>query len=1010
MEEEPDTPSLVDLLQHTAASQHLPVPDLRASAAQEYLDTLQSLPLKALLAEAGAIAEAAGGVEGELTNLCYREYTTFISVHKCSAAVTSAFDDFSSSLGRLLDAVPALEDECRTFVRSTAGVQEARAKAALVQEHQDKLFDLLEIPQLMDTCVRNGYYQEALELSAHTTSLVKRYPAVELVQDVAKEVDGVLQLMLAQLLALLREPIKLPALVKTVGYLRRLHIIGENELGLAFLVSRLSNFRTQLGALERDRPDPVRYVRKYVDLFREHVFDIISQFSAIFDGQDGAAQLASFVGQCVDELVDVVASNVPNMNDAASLSSILVQLGYCALAFARVGLDFSSLVTDPFADAVTSAFNGAVADATKSLTATLAQAEKGSNSPSSALLAPEALPALLSADTPFSFIPWSGSLEALPDLAKFSPLAILVNAHLSALNSLRLLAPLHLHPALAATQCAALTKCTHAVAQYVRQAVAVSDPMNPGGGHKQSGSGRAQLIRRNSETQLTPEARAARRREAQRTCVAFADAWAHAVVPLLRAALDTGVFEEALDDSAELLETLETLDAWVRDQQDEGAESPVKEAARTPNGSGAVTPMAVHDEAVDEPEEMAMEERAASPVRTPSPVKAARSPSPLKAASLARSPSPVNGTTLPRMASPVNERSASPPKERSPSPVKAPSPIAAPSPEAARAPSPVKASSPVRGPSPVKAPSPVRAPSPEKVPSPTPSPSPVKAASPVKSPSPVRAPSPVSSGQQRSPSPAKAPSPARSPSPKPLPQFAIDTPSAAPTPAASATPAPLATPAVETPARVVTPEPAAQEVLAPETGADAATEQPKQLETRTAEMEVPSVDAAAPPPIAEDAVTTHVPLNSKPEPVAAPAPVGSNGDAETSQRSPVTDAIASASVISASDAEPTVATSSLTPEKTSDIVATPTPADVRAPPSIAAASAEPDAKAETAPAPSAPETLVPPPVSAFETPVEEADDDPAESTEPSRPPSPTAAAPSTSGGGKKKKKNKKKKK
>ncbi|GMK54574.1 hypothetical protein CspeluHIS016_0111600 [Cutaneotrichosporon spelunceum] len=1014
MEEEPDAPSLVELLQHTVADQHLSAPDLSSQAAQDYLDTLQALPLKHLLAEAGAITDAASAVESELTNLCYREYPTFISVHKCSAAVTSAFDDFSSSLGRLLDAVPALEDECRTFVRSTAGVQDARAKAALVQEHQDKLFDLLEIPQLMDTCVRNGYYQEALELRAHTASLLQRYPDVELVQDVAKEVGGVLQLMLAQLLALLRETIKLPALVKTVGYLRRLSIIGEDELGLAFLVSRLSNFRTQLGVLERDRPDPVRYVRKYVDLFREHVFDIISQFSAIFESTAGAAQLASFVGQCVDELVSVVATNVPKMNDAASLSSILVQLGYCALAFARVGLDFSTLVTDPFADAVSSAFVSVINDATKDLNATLEQAEKGSGSPAAALLAHEALPALLSADSPLSFVPWSGSLDTLPDLAKFPPLAILVNAHLSALNSLRLLAPLHLHPALASAQCAALAKCTHAVAQYVRQAVAMSDTVNPRSGHKRSNSTRAALIRKNTETLLTPEARAARRHEAQRTCAAFADAWGQAVVPLLRTALDTGVFEEELDDSAELRETLDTLNMWVHDQ-DVGPESPVNGGPHTPNGSGAATPI-MPGGIVAELGEMTALERVASRVRSPSPVKAAspvRSPSPVKAASPARSPSPA--------------------KELPPAP---PSPT-----KAASAFSPVTADSPSpNAPTPARSLSPVNA-------------------QPFHSPA-ERFPSPPKSPVKEPPSPetARSPSPSRSPIPfQPsllAPQFSIDTPSAVGTPAV-ATPAAPATPAVETPPRVSTPEP--EQIAGGEVNADSGVEvEPKMelepeagsKETAQSEVTVESTEPAAPKETAESKDTAEpkepvalkdtVELKETAEPQAetieskesSSSKAGSKAadkqaaepEPKTEEKSeratPPTDTTSEPPVVNG--AAEVAERSSAAPDAAAAVE---TAADTVDKPSHAAvgvtssAPATPPATSAPGPSPSVTDTsaLAPAPdASPVATPATLADgDDNHDESEPSRPPSPpgaAAAAPSTSGGGKKKKKKNKKKK
>lgn len=565
-----DPPSLVDLLQTTANERHL-TPDFSSP----YLDNLVALPLHTLLKEPFRIASEATTVESELTNLCFREYSTFISVHRSSAAVRSAFDDFEGSLSRLLDSVPALEEKCRRFGKGTEGIQGVRGRAALVQEHQDKLLDLLELPQLLETCVRNGYYQEAMELATHAEVLKERYP-LALVEDVGKEVEGVIQLMLAQLLALLREPVKLPTLIKAVTYLRRLGSMDEEELGLAFLASRLYNFRAQLVQIERDRAEPVRYLRKYIDLFREHVYDIISQYTAIFAD---TTQLTSFASLCVADLVQSVQGYVPKVADPASMSSILVQLGYCALSFARVGLEFSALIGTSFVEAVRTSYSQAVSTAATTLGTTLRNAAKSAASPVDVLVFPEHRAAVLG-DT--------------SDVTHFPPLAVFANAHLSALNSLRLLAPAYLFPEIVSIQTASLVLSTATVLQYLQQAITLPDMNGERPKHTRTPSSpRAYLLRRNTETQMAPEIRSARRREAQRVCLGFAEAW-RATVNMITSGLIRGVYEREVCDEEELKGKLAELKTWIEQNELKEPKGTIIEEPKplsfvAPNVNGHVT-------------------------------------------------------------------------------------------------------------------------------------------------------------------------------------------------------------------------------------------------------------------------------------------------------------------------------------------------------------------------------------------------------------------------------------
>ncbi|WWC68926.1 uncharacterized protein I206_102862 [Kwoniella pini CBS 10737] len=569
--------SLIDLLQSSTD-----ILDFSNPPADQYVDQLLSLSLHELLRQPQLISAETSTVESDLINLCFREYPTFISVHKCSSAVSSAFDDFSGSLGKLIDAIPSLEDECKAFSTSTGSIQNVRGKAALVQEHQDKLMDLLELPQLMETCVRNGYYQEAMELLNHCRSLASKYPFVPLIQDVNKEVEGILQLMLAQLLALLREPVKLPALVKTVSFLRRMDALDQNELGLIFISSRYHNYRTQLTLIDRDKADPVRYLRKYIDLFREHVYDIIAQFTAIFleisPSEVAAIHITSFADQAVTDLVELVTAYIPRIaSDSGSMSSILVQLGYCAMSFSRVGLDFAPLVSASFASTVISTFSQSLATASNDFGSILRNSAKAVLPPSQILVVAEHIAHIVSSPTS------PPALPSIDTISHYPPLATLMNAYISAFNSLRLLAPLELHSQITSTLSSSLLASTNVLLQYVRQATTLSDepPMSPvktRPGHRRTPSTpRADLLRRNSEVLMTADARAAKRREARRVCVACADLWCRMVVPFLVDKLDDGVFADIPkpDPSKDLSGKLEELKSWVRDNE-EGSEEKVR--------------------------------------------------------------------------------------------------------------------------------------------------------------------------------------------------------------------------------------------------------------------------------------------------------------------------------------------------------------------------------------------------------------------------------------------------
>jgi hypothetical protein len=419
--------------------------ELSSPKATSYLAQLTTLQLDSILAEPDNLSSTSSQLTNALTNLCTSSYPTFLSLHSTTTGLTSTLSTFSNTLDTLLEDIPALESAASTFSSEITSIQSSRRRAALVLEHSSKLQDILELPVLADACVRGGHFQEALDLTAHAARLAACFPHVQAVQDVHAEANGAIRTLLGQLLATLRAPGKLPSLFRAVSFLRRMRVFPERELALAFLTGRLEALNVALTSAEGekrglDAPDAwVRYMKKYIDTWREGVHDLLTQYVAIFLERPPAdlppedlhtlrSLLPVCTAQLLSRLLDALRSALPRFPDAPALTALLSQLTYCATSFARLGFDFRTLLPPLFEDAVRARVSGEFSRAVEEFART---PETGW----AAVGAPRA-------DTRGAAGTTASVLHMPPQaLAVYPPIAILANALLAALNGLRLLAP-----------------------------------------------------------------------------------------------------------------------------------------------------------------------------------------------------------------------------------------------------------------------------------------------------------------------------------------------------------------------------------------------------------------------------------------------------------------------------------------------------------------------------------------------------------------------------------------
>ncbi|XP_040015303.1 conserved oligomeric Golgi complex subunit 8 isoform X3 [Xiphias gladius] len=329
------------------------------------------------------------------------------------------------------------------FMKEAEEIGASRRMNSLTLNRHTEILEILEIPQLMDTCVRNGYYEEALELAAYVKRLEKKHSSLLVIQGIVREVRQSTQLMLNQLLQQLRSNSQLPACLRVIGYLRRMDVFTEAELRVKFLQARGTWLRSILAAIPED--DPYFHITKTIEACRVHLFDIITQYRAIFSDEDPlvppaggqvpvneAAIFHGWVVQKVAEFLETLEKDLQR-GVGGRLDSLLGQCMYFGLSFSRVGADFRGQLAPMFQRVAMETFSRAVQEAVDKF-------QEDMN-----LYTLIALPSVLGGTIPpVAPSTQPGTLQPPMSLLDFQPLACFLNNVLAAFNDLRLCCPVGL--------------------------------------------------------------------------------------------------------------------------------------------------------------------------------------------------------------------------------------------------------------------------------------------------------------------------------------------------------------------------------------------------------------------------------------------------------------------------------------------------------------------------------------------------------------------------------------
>src|SRR5690242_955568 len=410
---------LVPYLDAPSAQHQRPSPPDAATNA--YLTRLTTLPLDALASsEQQSLAQSSQSVLRSLQALSNRSHRPIITSTDHLQRLQDTLPQIGRHAATIQAELPKLETAAQQFADrySKSGdnpILERRRKAMLLSRNIDRVADVLELPTLLSSAISsstapaqaagaassvtsNANYASALDLHAHIKRLHTLYPSSPLISALAAQAEQEMKTMTTNLIASLQsQGIKLAGAMRTIGWLRRVAPeldqawstkqagigSGEGSLGALFLVCRLGCLESMLGALdplreladqETDRrtgasaktdgrwaagQQTEKYLKKYLEVFREQSFAVISMYKSIFPsalpapGQDDAAPavkpvaesnllqpipsaLATFPLHLVEMLFDTLRAYLPNVQDRSARDSLLTQVLYCAGSLGRL--------------------------------------------------------------------------------------------------------------------------------------------------------------------------------------------------------------------------------------------------------------------------------------------------------------------------------------------------------------------------------------------------------------------------------------------------------------------------------------------------------------------------------------------------------------------------------------------------------------------------------------------------------------------------------------------------
>eukprot|EP00536_Pseudo-nitzschia_multiseries_P002228 jgi/Psemu1/317843/estExt_fgenesh1_pm.C_290026 len=359
------------------------------------------------------IAAKAGleAAEEELQSLCASHAGTFVSVERRGRALEVSLEELLGTVQSVESIVASTQEALEQEEENGPGRVRENSLAALSEKHRvrrrtllqhSSLLELLELPSLMDACVRSNLYEEALSIAAFANTLERRHTEKnQVVLKVIAQVRSRQSDLRRYLLHSLKNQVTMPECLEIVTALRRLNSIDlerlqsgekssvervfaamELSLQVDFLEARdawldqpttaatatasytTSNPRNSNNSKAVLSNSTSEQLLDTIERYRTRMFEIATQFNAIFraqqssyssngglpssgssnddNGQVSVSLLSMWTSRRIYSFLKILSPQLQLMDESGSLRDALDACIFFTGSMGRLGADFTA--------------------------------------------------------------------------------------------------------------------------------------------------------------------------------------------------------------------------------------------------------------------------------------------------------------------------------------------------------------------------------------------------------------------------------------------------------------------------------------------------------------------------------------------------------------------------------------------------------------------------------------------------------------------------------------------